>query len=596
MAPTPENPIRELINRRAVSVVFQPIADLPAGRIYGYEAAIRGPADGPLHNPSTLFLSALQANLLLPLECLCIEVHCRRFVELDLPGKLFLNVSPPSLIDPEFRARLRDTVARSGAIGPERVVIEITEQYPLDDYEGIRAAAAEMREYGYRIALDDLGAGYAGLRIWSELKPDFVKIDRHFVENIHEDTVKQDFVRSIMDIGRGLNCSAVAEGIETTEELAALCRLGIGLGQGFLLGMPRPAPILSLPSSAAIAQSETPARAGLKLTAGDLVRPAPTVPPDRHAEQVVDQFRADRTLLAIPVVENGAPLGLVQRQELLDLFSARYARELHGRRAIGNFVNAQSIAVEEATPLDEVSRLITEHPEQELTHTFLVTRSGRYLGVGKTLALLRRITEQQIVTARYSNPLTLLPGGVPLCEHVDSLLAGREDFRMAYFDLNFFKPYNDVYGYASGDMVIRMLGEILRRHADTRLDFLGHIGGDDFVLVLRSPDWSARCQKIIADFAAGIRGYYPEDALRAGGIVSEDRRGNAQHFPLLSLAVGIVHPDPAFCRSHNEVSALAAEAKHEAKKVGGNSIFVSRRRQPAEAVAGDSREPRAAAG
>jgi diguanylate cyclase (GGDEF)-like protein len=584
-------PIRELINRRAVSAVFQPIADVPAGRIYGYEAAIRGPADSPLHNPSTLFLSAWQEGLLLPLEYLCTEVHCRRFAELELPGRLFLNVSPPSLVDAGFRAHLRHTLTSIAAIAPERVVIEITEQYPIDDYDAMRAAAAEMRGFGYRIALDDLGAGYAGLRIWSELKPDFVKIDRHFVENIHADPVKQDFVRSILDIGRGLNCAAVAEGIETSEELTTLCRLGIGLGQGFLLGMPRPAPTLSLPSTVVIAQTERPVRASMKLTAGDLVHPAPTTPPDRPAEAVVDQFRADRALLAIPVVENGAALGLVQRQELLDLFSARYARELHGRRAIGNFVDARGITVEESTPLDEISRLITEHPEQELAHTFLVTRAGRYLGVGKTLALLRRITEQQIVTARYSNPLTQLPGGVPVCEHVDALLAEREEFRMAYFDLNFFKPYNDVYGYASGDMVIRLVGELLRRHGEPRLDFLGHIGGDDFVMVLRSPDWSARCQRIVDDFASDIRQYYPEEALRAGGIVCEDRRGAPQQFPLLSLAVGVVHPDSKLCKSHHEVSTLAAEAKHEAKKSGGNAVFVSRRRQPApvrtEAAAGD---------
>jgi GGDEF domain-containing protein len=227
-----------------------------------------------------------------------------------------------------------------------------------------------------------------------------------------------------------------------------------------------------------------------------------------------------------------------------------------------------------------------------LPHTFVVTRGGRYRGVGKTLSLLRRITEQQIVAARYANPLTLLPGGVPICEHIDGLLWARADFHVAYCDLNHFKPYNDIFGYARGDEVIRFVGELLSRHSDPRRDFLGHVGGDDFVLVLCSDDWQLRCEQILAGFERGVRQFYPPDVLAAGTIVCEDRRGTPQNFPLLGLAIGVVHPNPDDCNSHYDVSELAAHAKHEAKKISGSGLFVSRRRRISAAGA----MPRNAAG
>jgi len=321
-------------------------------------------------------------------------------------------------------------------------------------------------------------------------------------------------------------------------------------------------------------------RAGSKLTAGELARPSLTVGPEVSAETVLDYFHANRGLLAIPVVKRERTLGLVQRQEMFDLFSERFRRELQGRLPITRFMQAKPIIVDADLPLSEVSRLITDDPEAELPHVFVVTQNGHYRGVGKTRSLLRRITEQQIVSARHSNPLTLLPGSVPIAEHIELLLAEDRDFRVAYCDLNYFKPYNDLYGYARGDAVIRLLADVLSHSTDSQLDFLGHVGGDDFVLIFRTSDWLARCRAILAEFEREIQRCYSEDVIQAGAVSCEDRRGNVQIYPLISLAIGVVHPDPAACSGHNDVSALAADAKHEAKKTGGNALFVCRRGVP----------------
>src|SRR5690606_20413911 len=115
--------------------------------------------------------------------------------------------------------------------------------------------------------------------------------------------------------------------------------------------------------------------------------------------------------------------------------------------------------------------------DRPLSQDFIITRDGRFYGIGKTSTLLRRITEQQIRNARYANPLTLLPGNVPIHELLEELLARDEPFHVAYCDLDHFKPYNDCYGYSRGDEVIVYLAQIIQGEVDAQLDFVGHIGG-----------------------------------------------------------------------------------------------------------------------
>jgi GGDEF domain-containing protein len=206
---------------------------------------------------------------------------------------------------------------------------------------------------------------------------------------------------------------------------------------------------------------------------------------------------------------------------------------------------------------------------------FIVTRDDKFLGVGDTRSLLECITQQQIHAARYANPLTGLPGNVPILETVEGLLARKEPFAIAYFDLNQFKPYNDLFGYSQGDRVIQLVGDVLLEHADHERDFVGHIGGDDFVMLFRSTDWLARCQAVVGKFDAAIRRFYNTEALAAGGVWSEDRSGKPWFFGLLSMACGVAVPDAASCQSHHEVAALATQAKREAKKRSGSYVHAA---------------------
>ena len=184
----------------------------------------------------------------------------------------------------------------------------------------------------------------------------------------------------------------------------------------------------------------------------------------------------------------------------------------------------------------------------------------------------------QAQSAKNANPLTGLPGNLTIDETVDNWLAKGIDFKVAYFDLDNFKPFNDHYGYSDGDTAIIDLADIIKSFADRDGNFIGHIGGDDFVVLFRSEGWYEICQSVIEKFDRTVPKYYATDDLGKGGITNFDRQGETQFFNLLGLSIGVTHPDSTLVKSHYEVSALAASAKCEAKKTKNSSIFFSRRR------------------
>ena len=586
---SPKSPcaaVRELLAARQLNVLFQPIVDMPAGEVFGYEALIRGPSDSLLHSPLNLFESATECGLLSELDHLCRRLAIERFVALDLPGLLFINVTPETIVQTGSPHGETLRVLQELGLSPERVVIELTEHTPIHDYGVMYEAVEHYRAMGFTIALDDLGSGYGGLRHWTELRPEFVKIDGHFAQGIHEDAVKRSFVSSMRDISRDLGSRLVVEGIESREEFEVIASLGVDLGQGYFLQRPTPRPPHELPELATVRRGRVQR---LENTAQSLLRPHQPVPPGMLLSAVVERLQAAPDERSVVVVDDGRPVGMVWRHLIMDFYARRYARELYARKPVSEFMGRQPLTVCVDTPLERVSQLVTSQLEADWDKDFIIVdAAGRYLGVGTVIDLLRRVTELQVRYARYANPLTQLPGNVPIGEQIDAMLEADESFVVAYCDLDSFKPFNDFYGYARGDHVLRELGRLLSEAIDSPLDFVGHVGGDDFVLVLVSSDWRIILKGMLERFAEMVPTFYDEPQRLAGGIASTDRRGQPCFFELLSLSIGVVRVQPGMFRSHHEVAARASEVKRVAKQRQGNTLFVDRRE--ADGAEGDEAE------
>lgn len=576
-----------VLAQQRLTILFQPIASLRGRTLMGYEALARGPADSALHNPLVLFGAAERCGRLAELDCLCQRLAAERFLAAGLPGQLFLNMVPSLVLENGEHAQRCVDQLRASGLPPQRVVLELSERYPLEDAVGLRRALQPYAQAGYAIAIDDLGAGYAGLRLWSELRPAYVKIDQHFVRALDDDPVKREFVRSMGVIARGIGAQVVAEGVETAGELGVLAELGIELAQGYHLARPAAEPPLALPVG--LFERDLPLlreawRWQRGQTVGELARPNPTITPDTSMDAAGVVFRQRPDLHTLPVVAEDRVVGVMQRIPFSEIYHSRYGRDLYGRKPVAWFMQPDPLTVEHGLQLADVSRLLTDVAAGQVDQEFIVTRTGRYLGVVRVLDLLRRITDLQVRAARHANPLTLLPGNVPVYECIDDLLRRQAEFAVAYCDIDHFKPFNDVYGYSHGDEVIKRLAELAVQHCDGERDLVGHIGGDDFVLVLASADWRERCERLLTAFQEVAAGFYNAEDRAAGGLRSEDRRGQAQFFPLLCLSIGVVLPDPARCRSHHDVAVLATDAKHQAKlrrgHIAGGALYIDRRRGP----------------
>ena len=161
-------------------------------------------------------------------------------------------------------------------------------------------------------------------------------------------------------------------------------------------------------------------------------------------------------------------------------------------------------------------------------------------------------------------------------------LLNNERFAMLYFDLDNFKAYNDVYGFANGDEIIKFTGELICKHTHSFLNidnFVGHIGGDDFVAVINGFDtYEAMCQNIILEFDSLIKKFYNDEDIERGYIEVANRRGIIEQFPIVSISIGVVEVDSSRYSSSLEIGEVGAQVKHQAKTIMGSTYIINRRK------------------
>jgi EAL domain-containing protein (putative c-di-GMP-specific phosphodiesterase class I)/GGDEF domain-containing protein len=576
-----EETLRGILTGNLLTPRFQPILEMQGGVIHGFEGLIRGPSDNMLHSPVNLFQVANRCGLLPQLESSCIRTLAEAYAREARNARLFLNVSPRGLVRAFEDPRLQIPDFAEFGLSPRQIVIELTESEPTFEWEPLLRAAEHFRALGFAIALDDLGEGFASLKMWSALRPDYVKIDKYFVQGVSFDPVKHQFLRSIRELAMRMGATTVAEGIETEADLAALLELGLDLGQGYFLGRPAPVPVMVPPPflllDDRIREQKKAVWGRSRVTAAKLMDPVPPVASTASNQDVLRRFSADPLLLLLPVVHDGRPVGVLHRNRFIEMLAKPYRNELFAKRPCSNFMDREILIVDHQTALHELSQRIAESDLRTLMQGMVITRNGRYIGMASGQSLMREITDWQVNAARYANPLTLLPGNVPIQEHLEAMLEQGTSFVIAYADLDHFKPYNDVYGYRKGDDIIQWTGHLLMRTCDPSMDFLGHVGGDDFILILRTKDWQDRLESVLDGFTQGRSVFFSGKDLERGGYETEDRTGQIVFHPLVTISIGALKVTPELFASHHEVNAALSSAKKMAKKMEGNSLFVERR-------------------
>lgn len=226
---------RQGLPQQAPLFAFQPIVDFENGRISSYEALLRGPAGEPPHSVLNAFTGAALHRFDLHSKAAAMAIAR----QLGSEARLSLNLLPESLLVDDDAV---DQLVRAGAacgFSPDRMVLEVTEEEAITDPERFAAAVNRVRAAGMRLAIDDFGAGYAGLSLLADFQPDKLKIDRCIVHNVHENGPRQAIVRAIVEFCYCLGISVVAEGVETAEEFHWLRSAGVHRIQGYLIARPQ---------------------------------------------------------------------------------------------------------------------------------------------------------------------------------------------------------------------------------------------------------------------------------------------------------------------------------------------------------------------
>jgi diguanylate cyclase (GGDEF)-like protein len=568
--------IAALIAERRLHPVFQPILDVAKSSIVAHEGLIRGPSGSALHLPSALFPAAIAAGLTNELEFAAASVIFTAHAHSPSAGLLFVNFSARSIThlgSDRGRREFQDTLLRC-RMPARSLVIEITEHERVEDHQILTYAIQFLRSLGVSIALDDFGDGKSSLRLWAELQPEFLKIDRYFCHGIHSDGKKIQTVKAMLQLAENFGSRVIAEGIEDTADLRVARDLGVSFVQGYATGRPAEQPATSIPAAAlaVLAAREIAVFPELRRVsqfapkAGRLLVEAPAVTAASSNQKLLEVFKAHPQLHAIAVVDQDRPIGLVNRRRFTEKYMLPYYPEIYGRKSCTTFMDGDPVVIEISQPIEDLAQVLTSDDQRYLTDGFVLVDAGRYVGLGTAEQLVRSVTELRIEAARHANPLTFLPGNIPISEHIRRLLAGNSGFGATYCDLNNFKPFNDQFGYWQGDKMIRLLASIIISECDPQRDFAGHVGGDDFVMLFQSADWETRCLRIVSHFNTAALTLFDEKTRSRGFIEAEDRKGNYSTFPLTTVSIGALYVSPGMFHIAEDVASAAAAAKHHAKR------------------------------
>lgn len=577
----------EIIQKGLITPYFQPIVDMYHNSVLGYEMLARGIA--PLQSAQRMFDQARQMGLCWYLERVARTntfEKIRELCKVDSSSKFFINVSPVVFNDPGFLESFSTHELEAFGLDQKRVVIEITEEAGQIDYREFQNRIRHYAAEGFKVSLDDFGTGASSLVMLVAVMPHFLKLDKTIVRDIHKYNYKQLVLRTLVSFASRVDTKIIAEGVENAEELDVLIRLGIRYAQGFMFARPAAEPPEVCPEAMGevhrLIRKYSYAKVELDQTIVNLVNPATTVQrDDLSRDQLETLFHNDRTLDHVVVLDGERIFGLATRGHYFAVGPGE-APEHAGAEAL---CKPQPMIVEDHISVTALAKMAMSRSNDELYDPILVTdRNRAFVGTVTMKHLISRSAELEVNQAYGANPLTKLPGNRAIQGWIQEALR-QERFTVIYGDLGRFKEYNDAYGFIMGDEVICLTARVM----DENLHYLGlearlgHIGGDDFVIVCSQEDVEEACENICRQFDHDRLKYFnPVDA-EAGFYRSKDRQGHSVDVPLVSLSLAVINSESFLEEPHPaQLAEIAASLKKQIKRKyaqTGQSGYMVERRQ-----------------
>ncbi|GAB0170064.1 GGDEF domain-containing protein [Lysinibacillus sp. CTST325] len=305
---------------------------------------------------------------------------------------------------------------------------------------------------------------------------------------------------------------------------------------------------------------------------GEVIENVPCIDEFVKNKEVDLLFISNPSLRSVVVVRDDKPIGHITRTHFYQKIGTRYGYNLFIGRHNQLIMKQNPLIVDRNIPITEVSTLAMSRPSEDLYDDVIVTRNDLYYGVVSIRELLLKLVDTQVAIASFLNPLSSLPGNKLIDERLEGALQ-LSQYSLIYFDLDHFKSYNDTYGFNKGDKILLYLTDILKRNIVGTEDFLGHIGGDDFVAILPHYEAFAVCQRIIDEFDAFILSFYAVEDLAYLQI--QNRAGKLEPLSCTTLSITVITNQYQQFESVDQLSDAVTRVKKQCKKISGSCYLVN---------------------
>ncbi len=580
-----EQRLQRLLQAGSMPVVYDPLVELASGNVFGWEALIEEDTDGVFQGHDSVIAHAEKTGEVPALERLYRKASLERLGGLPMNQKLFLRFHLQSLTDVTFESRAFGRRLKAMGMEAQHLVIQLREAHCLQNISFILDRVETFRQEGFKVAITRVGSGQSSLHPISHIRPDYIKLDASLAQGVDHNPIKRVMVETFVTLGEKIGARVIAEGLRRDTELTSLLSMGVHLAQGPILGKPaHPKPMTENPIPPSLSSS-TKVLGELKCSSRveGLVHKCLEVSPETTVSAVKNILKDQPPISSVVVTRNRVPIGLVMNYSLDRQLGTNYGIPLYYHREVARIMDSSPLIVDAREPVEKVARAAMERDSHRVYDDIIVTKDGVLLGTISVQKMLDTLARVQVEMAKGANPLTGFPGNVAIEQEINRRSSHGIGCSLIYADLDNFKAYNDEYGFENGDKMILFAARVIKEAVSTHGshdDFLGHVGGDDFVVISRQENARDICEAIVESFNGEIGSLYNEEDRRRGYIVGRSRDGSGEKtFPLVSVSMGIV--DCAFQEpfSMDDLSHRVAEIKKYAKSIKGNS-YVRDRRAP----------------
>jgi len=571
---------------------FRPVFSSMNGRIFGFEAvpkveAKTGKTIIDIYNEAYLGKSLYELDFELRKKAFkkfaAIKKYLTQKRERDAQDAYKQTVSSLKLFYPldarilkmwDYRPGNTKQFIKELDISPSDIYFNIDEKPDMLSYSDVKSVLLTYKLEGFKVALNDFGAGGSGLELLYYCEPSYITLARNLVKDLKKDAQNRLFCAEVIKLAHIKGCIVGAKEIENKEEFYTLREYGCDLLSGSYLQE----------SFEKIKEADYKLDWMEKLVSSDKralnsdeeilknkIEPLETFKASNSVGDVIAKFQEDEKLAILPIVdENNSPLGVITEKNL-----RKYAFTPFGIQIIQN-QKAIKIAspcpvVSSRQPIDELLDLFSAKSELD---GLLVVEEFCYKGFLSAKSLLEAVNEKKLKTAADQNPLTKLAGNKTIAEQSAIALSGSQKWLLfAYFDLDNFKPFNDMFGFRQGDRAILLFADTVKEELSSFRPFIGHIGGDDFFALfeLEQESLAVTCieavKKSLDVFAQNARSFYSKEDRQKGFIIGNDRFGTERKFGLLSASCALAYFDNTTAQtSYEELSEMLAELKKKAKE------------------------------